>query len=76
MIGVFYKYIELAEIRLKDSKKSGQIGPKFEELMDRVEASEEEIRKGLKDFECLELEGMWFILDQDYEMKVLGYILR
>ena len=44
--------------------------------MDRVEASEEEIRKGLKDFECLELEGMWFILDQDYEMKVLSYILR
>ena len=50
--GVFYKYIELAEIRLK------------------------EIRKGLKDFECLELEGMWFILDQDYEMKVLSYTLR
>ena len=44
--------------------------------MDRVDASEEEIRKGLKDFECLELERMWFILDQDYEMKVLSYILR
>jgi len=89
--GVFYKYLELVEIRPKlrklkemlsetpyteDSKKSGQVGPRMEELLDKVQASEEEIRNGLKDFECLELEGMWYILDQDYQMKVLSYILR
>jgi len=89
--GVFYKYLELVEIRPKlrklkemlsenpyteDSKKSGQLGPRMEELLDKVQASEEEIREGLKEFECLELEGMWYILDQDYQMKVLSYILR
>lgn len=89
--GVFYKYLELVEIRPKlrklkemlsetpyteDSKKSGQVGPRMEELLDKVQASEEEIREGLREFECLELEGMWYILDQDYQMKVLSYILR
>jgi len=89
--GVFYKYLEMVEVRPKlrklkeimsetpyseDSKKSGQTGPRYEELLDKVQASDVEIKEGLKEFECLELDGMWFILDQDYQMKVLSYVLR
>jgi len=89
--GVFHKYLELVEVRPKlrklkeilsetpyteDSKKDGQTGPTFKNLLDRVQASEEELRGGLREFECLEIDGMWFTLDQDYQMKVLSYILR
>jgi len=89
--GVFHKYLELVEVRPKlrklkeilsetpyteDSKKDGQTGPTFKNLLDRVQASEEELRAGLREFECLEIDGMWFTLDQDYQMKVLSYILR
>jgi len=89
--GVFHKYLELVEVRPKlrklkeilsetpyteDSKKDGQTGPTFNNLLDRVQASEEELRLGLREFECLEIDGMWFTLDQDYQMKVLSYILR
>jgi len=89
--GVFHKYLELVEIRPKlrklkemlsetpfteESKKDGQIGPTFEKLLDKVQASEEEIREGLNEFECIKVDGMWFILDQDYQMKILSYILR
>ena len=88
---MFYKYLEMVEVRPKlrklkeilsetpyseDSKKSGQTGPRYEELLDKVQASDVEIKEGLKEFECLELDGMWFILDQDYQMKVLSYVLR
>jgi len=91
VVGVFYKYLELVEIRprlrklkqmlsetpyTEDSKKSGQVGPRFAELLDKVQASQEEIRVGLREFECVEVDGMWFVLDQDYQMKVLSYILR
>jgi len=89
--GVFHKYLELVEVRPKlrklkeilsetpyteDSKKEGQTGPTFKNLLDRVQASEKELTVGLSEFECLEIDGMWFILDQDYQMKVLSYILR
>jgi len=89
--GIFHKYLELVEVRPKlrkmkeilsetpyteDSKKTGQTGPSFTDLLDKVQASEEELKEALKQFECLELDGMWFILDQDYQMKVLSYILR
>merc|ERR1719312_386457 len=60
----------------EESKRDGQIGPTFEKLLDQVQASEEEIREGLNEFECIKVDGMWFILDQDYQMKILSYILR
>jgi len=91
VVGVFNKYLEITEIKPKlrklqkilcdkpfteDSIKDGQIGPSFEELLDLVQASEEEMKEGLKQFEGVEIEGMWFVLDQDYQMKVLSFILR
>jgi len=89
--GVFYKYLELVEIKPKlrrlrevmsekplteHSRKDGHRGFKFEELLDKIQASEEELRRGLKELECVEVDKMWFILDQDYQMKILSYIIR
>ena len=51
-------------------------GLMLSEILDTVQGSEEEIRRGLQHFECVELGGMWFILDQDYQMVVLSRILK
>ena len=51
-------------------------GLMFSEILDRVQASEEEIRRGLEHYECVEVGGTWFILDQDYQMVVLSRILK
>ena len=48
----------------------------FSEILDRVQASEEEIQRGLEHYECVEVGGRWFILDQDYQMVVLSRILK
>ena len=44
--------------------------------MDTVQASEEEIKTALRDLEGVCIKDEWFVLDQDYQMKVLSYILR
>lgn len=46
------------------------------ELLETIQASEEELKQGLKHYECVEVDGMWFILDQDYQMMVLSRILK
>lgn len=91
VVGVFYKYLEVlsAQPRLKrletilgkvpygeKSAKEGIIGHTVSQLLDRVQASEDQIRDGLKKCEGIRIDGEWFLLDQDYQMKILSYILR
>ena len=51
-------------------------GMTISELLDTVQASEEELRQGLRHYDCVEVEDMWYILDQDYQMMVLSRILK
>ena len=89
--GLTFKYLELQEIRPKtrklreilmehpyseDSARNKHYGPTFQELLNRVQASESELRTALIELQCIELDYMWYILDQDYQMKVLSIILR
>jgi len=89
--GVFYKYLEVlpSQPRLKrlekilgknpygeDSNKAGLVGHTLTQLLDKVQADEESIREGLKTCEAVRIDGEWFMLDQDYQMKILSYILR
>jgi len=89
--GLTFKYFELQEIRPKtrklreilmenpyseDSARNNHYGPTFQELLNRVQASESELRTALIELQCIELDYMWYILDQDYQMKVLSMILR
>lgn len=89
--GVFHKYIEIIEIRPKlrklrdvlsrnlyteDSRRENMKGMTISELLDTVQASEEELRQGLRHYDCVEVEDMWYILDQDYQMMVLSRILK
>jgi len=89
--GVFHKYIEIIEIRPKlrkvrevlhknlyteESRRENKRGHTMSELLETIQASEEELKQGLKHYECVEVDGMWFILDQDYQMMVLSRILK
>jgi len=89
--GVFQKYLEIIEIRPKlrklkevlslnlyneDSRRENKKGMTINELLDIIQASEEELKKGLHQYECVQVDKMWFILDQDYQMMVLSRILK
>ena len=89
--GVFYKYLEILEIRPKlrklkdelsknlfsqDSKRESTKGKTFEDLLDIIQASDEELKHGLKYYESVQVDGEWFLLDQDYQMIVLSRILK
>jgi len=86
--GVFYKFLEIVEVRPRLRKlqtllagnlftgDGDQTGPSFDQLLDRVQASKAELKEGLKKLEAVEVKGQWFQLDQDFQMKVLSYILR
>jgi len=89
--GIFHKYLELIEIRPRlrklkdllmktpyneDARREEIKGLTYSEILDSVQASEEEILAGLEQFECVEVEGLWYVLDQDYQMMVLSRILK
>uniref|UniRef100_A0A673VVB2 Sister chromatid cohesion protein DCC1 n=1 Tax=Suricata suricatta TaxID=37032 RepID=A0A673VVB2_SURSU len=47
-----------------------------EDLLDQIQASEEEIMAQLQVLNACEIEGYWRILDFDYEMKLLNHITQ
>jgi len=88
--GVFYKYLEvlptqpttkrLHTVLRQKSYKGGNIdqdhGLTLLELLDTVQASEEEIVEGLRSCQAVRVDGEWFSLDPTYHMKVVGFIFR
>nr|XP_003224879.1 PREDICTED: sister chromatid cohesion protein DCC1 [Anolis carolinensis] len=47
-----------------------------EDLLDQVQASEEEIMQQLETLKACQIEGYWRILDFDYEMKLLNHVTQ
>jgi len=89
--GVFHKYVEIIEIRPKlrkvkevlsqnlyneDTRREGKKGKSLSDLLETIQASEEELRQGLQHYECVCVDDSWFMLDQDYQMMVLSRILK
>jgi len=88
--GVFYKYMEvlpaqpttkrlhsvLREKSYKGGNSDQEHGWSLSELLDTVQASEEEILEGLKSCQAVRVDGEWFSLDPTYHMKVVGFIFR
>lgn len=46
------------------------------DLLERIQASEEEIKAHLKIIHACEIDGYWRMLDFDYEMKLLGHVTQ
>jgi len=89
--GVFHKYVEIIEIRPKlrkikevlsqnlyneDTRRENKKGVSLSDLLETIQASEEELRQGLQHYECVSVSDTWFMLDQDYQMMVLSRILK
>jgi len=89
--GVFHKYVEIIEIRPKlrkikevlsqnlyneDTRRENKKGVSLSDLLETIQASEEELRQGLHHYECVSVSDTWFMLDQDYQMMVLSRILK
>jgi len=89
--GVFHEYLEvlphqpstkrlltllqehpLGETGIKD----GLPGHTLSQLLDRVQASEEEILEGLRRCEGVRVGGEWYLLDHQFHMKILGFIFK
>ncbi|XP_008321627.1 sister chromatid cohesion protein DCC1 [Cynoglossus semilaevis] len=48
----------------------------MEDLLERIQASEEEIKAHLETIHVCQIDGFWRVLDFDYEMKLLGHITQ
>ncbi|CAN9514019.1 unnamed protein product [Ophioblennius macclurei] len=46
------------------------------DLLERIQASEEEIKTHLETIHACEIDGYWRVLDFDYEMKLLGHVAQ
>uniref|UniRef100_A0A671MF90 Sister chromatid cohesion protein DCC1 n=1 Tax=Sinocyclocheilus anshuiensis TaxID=1608454 RepID=A0A671MF90_9TELE len=53
-------------------------GPKYtmDDLLERIQASREEIEAHLQNVHACEIDGFWRILAFDYEMKLLGHVTQ
>ncbi|KAG1973922.1 sister chromatid cohesion protein DCC1 [Pimephales promelas] len=48
----------------------------IDDLLERIQASREEIETHLQNVHACEIDGFWRILDFDYEMKLLGHVTQ
>eukprot|EP00088_Acartia_fossae_P028421 TRINITY_DN2922_c0_g1_i1.p1 TRINITY_DN2922_c0_g1~~TRINITY_DN2922_c0_g1_i1.p1 ORF type:complete len:403 (-),score=76.25 TRINITY_DN2922_c0_g1_i1:537-1745(-) len=88
--GIFFKYFELQEIRPRLQKlrtalqtltesnvrKCDLKAQSFEDLLDCIQASETELRQGLKDLETVCFRGGWFLPDLDYKIKIVSHLVK
>ncbi|KAM6910089.1 sister chromatid cohesion protein DCC1 [Xenentodon cancila] len=48
----------------------------MQDLLERIQASEEEIKTHLETIHACQIDGYWRVLDFDYEMKLLGHVTQ
>uniref|UniRef100_A0A3P9HHD3 Sister chromatid cohesion protein DCC1 n=2 Tax=Oryzias latipes TaxID=8090 RepID=A0A3P9HHD3_ORYLA len=48
----------------------------MQDLLERIQASEEEIKSHLEIIHACQIDGYWRVLDFDYEMKLLGHVTQ
>ncbi|XP_058502959.1 sister chromatid cohesion protein DCC1 [Solea solea] len=48
----------------------------MQDLLERIQASEEEIKAHFETIHACQIDGFWRVLDFDYEMKLLGHVTQ
>ncbi|TKS81848.1 Sister chromatid cohesion protein DCC1 [Collichthys lucidus] len=48
----------------------------MQDLLERIQASEEEIKTHLETIHACQIDGYWRVLDFDYEMRLLGHVTQ
>ncbi|KAL3833011.1 hypothetical protein ACJIZ3_007747 [Penstemon smallii] len=70
-----YSFRETSEMDISEERDKTNIGLyRWDDLVDRLQASDEELRSGLKSLSALEIEGYWRILDDEYINSILSML--
>ncbi|XP_057981354.1 uncharacterized protein LOC131166790 isoform X2 [Malania oleifera] len=65
---------EMEELELTDKNKNGLY--KWDDLTERIQASDDELRSGLQTLSAVEIDGYWRIVDEKYMDSILSMFLH
>ena len=90
--GIFHRYLEIKKCRPKVSKirtllqatpyfgpssaSDPSTGVEFSVLMNTIQASPKELEQGLHDLNAIKVREKWYMLEPDYQMRVLSMIFN
>lgn len=71
-----YRYDELEVENLEDNRKSRTGLYNWNDLVDNIQASDDEIRSGLEALSAIEINGYWRLVDENYMNTILRMLLH
>ncbi|XP_051150503.1 uncharacterized protein LOC127264911 [Andrographis paniculata] len=72
-----YSYAEASEMEIpEEGEKTNKGLYRWEDLLDRLQASDEELRSALQSIPSVEINGYWRIVDEQYMNGVLNMLLH
>lgn len=72
-----YSFSETSEMDTSEEREKTYTGLyKWEDLVNRIQASDEELKLGLQSLSALEINGYWRILDDNYTFTILNMLLH
>ncbi|KAL0429395.1 UNVERIFIED_CONTAM: Sister chromatid cohesion protein DCC1 [Sesamum radiatum] len=72
-----YSFSETSDMDISEEREKMRIGLyRWDDLVDRLQASDEELRMGLQSLSAIEIDGYWRILDDKYMNAILNMLLH
>ncbi|KAH6772879.1 zinc ion binding protein [Perilla frutescens var. hirtella] len=72
-----YSFIEASEMDTsEEGEKTGMGLYRWQDLVERIQASDEELKLGLQSLSAVEINGCWRILDDNYTHAILNMLLQ
>ncbi|KAI3444862.1 hypothetical protein Pfo_001527 [Paulownia fortunei] len=72
-----YSFSETSEMDISEEGEKTKIGLyRWDDLVDRLQASDEELKLGLQSLSAVEIDGYWRILDEKYMSGILNMLLH
>lgn len=72
-----YSFSEASEMDTSEEGERTGIGLcRWQDLVDRIQASDEELKLGLQSLSAVEIDGYWRILDDNYLHSILNMLLQ
>ncbi|GFP90455.1 sister chromatid cohesion protein dcc1 [Phtheirospermum japonicum] len=72
-----YSFSEESKMDISDESDKTKIGLyRWDDLVDRLQASDEEIKLGLQSLSAVEIDGYWRVLDDKYMNGILNMLLH
>lgn len=72
-----YTFSETSEMDISEVREKTDIGLyRWDDLVDRLQASDEELKSGLQSLSAVEIDGYWRILDHKYMNGIINMLLH